>query len=211
MAIEEKIIVICEKCHQKLRIPRQGKKLHVTCPACRYEFVYLDGDEFLLRTPTEVKGLIISLIMIVVGRILPPWLDALPRHSLPDIVIFLFILMTPAGILLMFGFVITAAIAGDDLTRFLSVKSIVISRQGIALYRKDESTDQIIYWGQIKRIELRSMKRIFLGMLEGRSEPVAIIFNLIDDSKFKIPLHLILKEQDSLRMISTLERYARFS
>jgi hypothetical protein len=211
MTEDEKIIVICEQCHQKLRIPRRSKKLHVTCPTCQYEFDYLDGDEFQLRTPTEVKGLIISLIMIVAGRILPPLLDVLPTHSLPDIVIFLFILMTPAGVLLLIVFVITTLIAGDDITRFLSVKRIVISSQGIALYKKDDSTDQIIYWRQIKRMQSRGLKHMFLGRIETRREPIAVILNLIDDSKFVIPLHLILKEQDSLRMISTLERYVHFS
>ena len=35
---EAKIIVLCENCYQKLRIPRRPKKLRVTCPRCRHEF-----------------------------------------------------------------------------------------------------------------------------------------------------------------------------
>ena len=35
-----KIIIVCENCSQKIRIPRQNNKLIVTCPTCRHEFKY---------------------------------------------------------------------------------------------------------------------------------------------------------------------------
>ncbi|MEJ2208134.1 MAG: hypothetical protein P8129_03755 [Anaerolineae bacterium] len=37
---EPKTIVTCELCLQKLRIPKRRKKIRVTCPKCRYEFIY---------------------------------------------------------------------------------------------------------------------------------------------------------------------------
>ena len=39
---ELKVIVLCENCLQKLRlpIPAPKKKLHVTCPKCKYKFVF---------------------------------------------------------------------------------------------------------------------------------------------------------------------------
>jgi uncharacterized protein YbaR (Trm112 family) len=39
---EEKIIILCENCGQKLRlpIPAPKKKLKVTCPKCRHEFIF---------------------------------------------------------------------------------------------------------------------------------------------------------------------------
>ncbi|MFB2972527.1 hypothetical protein ACE1CD_26510 [Aerosakkonema sp. BLCC-F183] len=37
---EVKIIILCENCSQKLRIPKRKKKLRVTCPTCRHEFNY---------------------------------------------------------------------------------------------------------------------------------------------------------------------------
>jgi hypothetical protein len=39
-ANEEKIIILCENCSQKLRIPKRNKKLRVTCPTCRHQFNY---------------------------------------------------------------------------------------------------------------------------------------------------------------------------
>ncbi len=35
---ETKIIIVCEHCSQKLRLPRRNRKLRVTCPTCRHEF-----------------------------------------------------------------------------------------------------------------------------------------------------------------------------
>ena len=38
---EAKIIVVCENCSQKLRLPKRRKRLsHVTCPTCRHKFDY---------------------------------------------------------------------------------------------------------------------------------------------------------------------------
>ncbi|MBK9926320.1 MAG: hypothetical protein IPP66_13650 [Anaerolineales bacterium] len=37
---EARIIIDCENCHRKLRIPRRNQKLHIVCPTCRYEFDY---------------------------------------------------------------------------------------------------------------------------------------------------------------------------
>lgn len=170
----------------------------------------VDEDEFLLVTPTELKGLIISLILIVVGRVIPPLIDSLPRHSLPDIVVFLFLIMTPLGVILLIVFGLLALIGGNDITRFLPIKRIGISDRGIALYNKDESTDLLIGWQQIKTMQIRYLKHMFLGLVEVRREPVAIVFDLSDGSKFRIPLGMILKERDQKRMISAMSRYVSF-
>jgi hypothetical protein len=205
---EVKIIVVCEKCHQKLRIPRRSKKLHVTCPTCRHEFDYQYGDEFRLITPTVLKGLIISFIMIIVGLIILPLIDSLPRHSLPDIISFLLVIMTPVGVILLIVFAILTLLAGDDITRFQPIKKIIVSDQGITLYnKKDESAVLLIGWQQIKAIQVRYLKHMFLGLVEVRQEPVAIEFSLVDGTNYRIPLDVILKEQDRLRLVSTINRY----
>jgi hypothetical protein len=148
--------------------------------------------------------------MIVVGRVIPSLIDSLPRQSLPDIVIFLFLILTPVGVILLIGFGLVTLIGRNDIRRFLSIERIVVSDRGIALYKKDESTDLVIGWQQIKTIQLRYLKHMLLGLMEARREPVAIEFNLIDGSKFRIPLGMILKEKDQLRMVSTINRYVSF-
>jgi hypothetical protein len=44
-ARQEFMIVVCVNCAQKLRIPRQKKKLIITCPKCRASFPYTPGLE----------------------------------------------------------------------------------------------------------------------------------------------------------------------
>lgn len=39
-ADEEKIVIECEYCFQKMRIPNRRTKIHVVCPTCRHEFEY---------------------------------------------------------------------------------------------------------------------------------------------------------------------------
>lgn len=37
---DAKVIIACENCGQKLRVPLRKKNLHVACPACHHEFNY---------------------------------------------------------------------------------------------------------------------------------------------------------------------------
>jgi hypothetical protein len=43
---ETKIVIACENCGQKLRIPLRRKNLHIACPKCHHEFnyEYVEGD-----------------------------------------------------------------------------------------------------------------------------------------------------------------------
>lgn len=204
------IVLICGNCNQKLRVPRRRKKLHVTCPTCRYEFDHPEGDEFHLITPTELKGLILSSMMIIFG-FGAGWVnDILPRPARPDILVSLSVCLIPIGAILFIVFGILALIARKDITRFGKIEKIVVSRAGITLYRKDASPDLVIYWRQVKTIKILGLKHLFWALIEIKREPTAIIFKLVDDSSFTIPLLLILKEKDRYRMVSTISRYVPF-
>jgi hypothetical protein len=47
-AQQDYIIVVCVNCAQKLRIPRQKRKLIITCPQCRTSFPYSPGKPGLI-------------------------------------------------------------------------------------------------------------------------------------------------------------------
>lgn len=72
---EKKIIILCEKCSQKLRIPlpEANKKLIVTCPKCRHSFEYeqkanlgpsVAGSRFsVVKTGDDVTPTLLTRIM----------------------------------------------------------------------------------------------------------------------------------------------------
>ncbi|MFB2835174.1 hypothetical protein [Floridanema evergladense] len=62
---EVKIIILCENCSQKLRIPKRKKKLRVTCPTCRHEFNY---KRYLFGfSSNNKKPLIVGLVGSLIG------------------------------------------------------------------------------------------------------------------------------------------------
>lgn len=62
---EVKIIILCENCSQKLRIPKRKKKLRVTCPTCRHEFNY---KRYLLGfSSNNKKPLLVGLFGSLIG------------------------------------------------------------------------------------------------------------------------------------------------
>lgn len=60
-----KIIILCENCSQKLRIPKQKKKLRVTCPTCRHEFNY--KRYFFGFSSNNKKPLLVGLVGSLIG------------------------------------------------------------------------------------------------------------------------------------------------
>jgi hypothetical protein len=54
----EKIVILCENCSQKLRVPRLEKKILVTCPTCKHQFdySYVERDELIEELLKELGG-----------------------------------------------------------------------------------------------------------------------------------------------------------
>jgi hypothetical protein len=65
---ERKIIVLCEDCFQKLRIPKEKKKLRIRCPNCKHEFDYTYNAFGF--SPSTKKHLLIGLVGGFVGFLL---------------------------------------------------------------------------------------------------------------------------------------------
>jgi len=209
---EPKIVIQCEKCQQKLLIPQRTVRLCITCPTCRHEFNYPQGDEFRLITPKELKRLIVGVAMVVLGLVLLFVMDSLPSQELTATFVFilLFLAVAPVGMVLLVLFGIIVLIERNDIARFRPIGRIFISRHGIALYRKDGSAGSLIGWRRIKAIRVRYLKRMFSGLIEPGQEPAAIEFDFVDGSAFRIPLFIVLKGRDRLRLVYALSRYASF-
>ena len=37
---KKRLVISCEKCQKKLRVPKGGGKLKVTCPSCKHSFAH---------------------------------------------------------------------------------------------------------------------------------------------------------------------------
>ena len=108
-----------------------------------------------------------------------------------------------------FAFIIFGVIAlfsYEEIVRFRQVKAIVVADQGIAFQRKDGSSQIVLQWQNIKSVEYRGIKWLFVGLMETSREPVLTKFLLVDGSTFSIPLD-ILKKHDRIRMMTAVQSY----
>jgi hypothetical protein len=64
-ASDQKVIVLCEKCLQKLRFPKLKKKLQVTCPSCGHKFRF--KYNIFGFSPSSRKYLMVGFIGGVAG------------------------------------------------------------------------------------------------------------------------------------------------
>ena len=66
------IVVLCETCSQKLRIPKRSKRLRVTCPTCKHEFNYKHyGFGFSSNSKKPLlTGLVGSLVGFLVVEVI---------------------------------------------------------------------------------------------------------------------------------------------
>jgi phage FluMu protein Com len=207
---EPRIIIRCEKCKKRLRIPLRGGTLRVTCPACRHRFDYTSGEEFRTIVPRDVIGAVVALALIALGLAVPSLLYSLYGNSPPAAATFVSMMLVPAGVILLIVFGTFLLLSREDIARFWRIRRIVVSDHGIAAYRKDGSADVEIGWRQMEEIRVRQVKRAFLGLVQAGREPAAVEFALTDGKTLRIPLYLILKPKDRNRMVSALSRYVSF-
>jgi hypothetical protein len=65
---EQKIIVLCDHCYQKLSIPKRKQKITIRCPACKHEFSYTYNR--LGLSPNSGKQALVGLVGGVAGFML---------------------------------------------------------------------------------------------------------------------------------------------
>lgn len=52
---DDKVIINCRKCSQKLRVPKDAGKLSVTCPICKTEFLFNPND-IIYKATSYIKN-----------------------------------------------------------------------------------------------------------------------------------------------------------
>ncbi len=57
---DDKVVISCRKCSQKLRVPKSMGKLSVSCPICKSEFIF-DPNDVVFKITSYVKNVFDSL------------------------------------------------------------------------------------------------------------------------------------------------------
>ena len=159
----------------------------------------MNDEEFYLITPEVLIEFKLCLVGLAIGSI-PLLFNVSFLGFLEPIIVIIFMMSLIFSVI--FG--ILVLIGYDDISRFKQINKIVISGWGFSLYKRDGSTANTIPWHNIKSVEVRGMKKSVWGVEVDR-KPVAVTLNLIDGDTFVIPLHIILKDPDSFRMVSILQ------
>jgi hypothetical protein len=168
-------------------------------------------QEYHLIIPTELKGMAICVGVAVLGLAAGAIAPTLPFYSQArDILPAVAFCAIPGGIIAFFVFGILALIQIQDILRFWPVEKFVVSGAGISMVRKD-GLSRIFPWSQIRTIELRGLKHMFLFAIETSREPVALILNLADGTKFSLPLYVVLKQKDRVQMVRAIAAYMPFA
>jgi hypothetical protein len=167
-----------------------------------------DSGEYTLITPSVLKAVIISSIILIAGVLLKSVSILMPPSSEEQFLTVSGIVMIIAGITGFVVFGLMSLIESGDIIRFRPIHKIVLSQSGLTLIKKDQSIDLIISWKQIKTIQIHGITHLVLFVIQTSWEPLGLTLNLLDGSMYKIPLNTILKQKDCLRIIRTLSRYA---
>ena len=167
-------------------------------------------QEFHLVIPTELKGMAICVVVALMGVVVGAIAPALPFYSQTrDILQAVAFCTIPGGIIAFVVLGILALIQIENIVNFWPVKKFVVSGAGISIVRKD-GLSRTFAWSQIRTIEMRGLKHMFVGLVETSREPVALILNLVDGTKFTFPLYVVLKQKDRVQMVRAIAGYLSF-
>ena len=166
------------------------------------------AQEFLLTRRGEILGLKITPITFGAGIIILQVSDLFHRFAVLNTVVsglgILMVILSPIAFL---TFLIGALIVRKSVAPFSGVKSILVGSQGIVLRKKDSSEQLAITWSNVKSLEYRGVRWMWLGLVETSREPVLAKVLLKDGTVFNIPLTSLLKKRDRLSIMKAIAYY----
>jgi hypothetical protein len=152
-------------------------------------------EEFCLKGRGALIIMGISLLVIVVAAVY--LLFGLGDSPLACLAV-------PFGFLV---FILSLRVATSDdlgafkaIRAFWSIRKIVVSGSGIALHRMDNSIASEAAWHEVVDVQYLIMRRKVWGTEVSR-EPDSLSFKLTGGRTFEIPLRIILRKEDSARMV----------
>ena len=196
---ENKVLTVCRKCRQNLRLPISYKPLHVTCPKCKNEFLYNyirefgNDGEYYTEVQIQWVLLILSLIIIfILGFVI----------SIASQNFFVAIICIIGGI-----FVVPQLIDYKTFSKYKPAKLLVINRQGIIYFDEEFRAKECLNWNDIKSTKYVYTKRMFLGLIETERKPARIELDMGDKGKVIVPPAMFFSDEQRINIMDNILRH----
>jgi hypothetical protein len=196
---ENKVLTVCNKCRQNIRIPISYKPLQVTCPKCRNEFLYSYIGEFGNDGEFYAKVQIQSIFWIFVWIII---YFASVAICIAIQNLFGVIICALAGI-----FLIPKLIDYKTFSKYQPIKLLVINRQGIIYFDGEFISKECLNWYDIKSAKYLYMRHMFAGLIETKREPACIELDMGEKGKVIVPPAMFFSDEQRIEIMDVILRH----
>jgi hypothetical protein len=208
---ENKVLVVCHRCGQNLRIPISYKPLQVTCPKCRNEFSY----DYIGQFGNEGEhplALQIGSISLILGMI---WV------YLVSFIIFMIAQTTnhfqgwgflpfPFGLVLFIAsgiLIATKLIDYKTFKKYRPFQLLVINRQGMIYFNRQLRAEECLNWSDVQSARYMVARHMFAGLIETKQEPACIELEVKGKGKVVVPTAMFFSKEQRLQIMAEILRH----
>jgi len=196
---ENKVLTVCNKCRQNLRLPISYKPLQATCPKCKNEFLYNyirefgNDGEYYTKVQIQWVLLILSLIIIYIVSFV---------ISIASQNFFVAIICVLAGI-----FIVPKLINYTVFSKYQPIKLLVINRHGIIYFDEEFRAKECLNWNDIKSAKYIYARHMFAGLIETKREPACIELDMGEKGKVIVPPAMFFSDEQRIKIIDDILRH----
>lgn len=196
---ENKVLAVCNKCRQNLRLPISYKPLQVTCPKCKNEFLYNYimefGNEGEHYTKVQIEWVLLILGLIIIYIVC--FIISIASQNF-----FVAIISVLAGI-----FIIPQLINYKVFSKYKPIKLLVINRQGIIYFDENYRAKECLNWNDIKSAKYIYSKRMFAGLIETKREPAYVELDMGEKGQVIVPPSMFFSDEQRIKIIDAILRH----
>jgi hypothetical protein len=195
---ENKVMTVCGRCGQNIRIPISDKPLVVTCPKCRNEFRYEYRNEFgsLGEYPAGFHIQAILPILVYLALLIISIVLSISSKNVIGAVL-------AVGVSVGLFFVLYKSPASDyaSYLRYRTVKQVRLNRQGIIFFNPAGLAVECLNWSDVTSVKYLLLKRRFTGKMENEGRPVSVELEVSGKGTVRFPPALFFSAEQRQQMI----------
>jgi hypothetical protein len=201
---ENKIMTVCGKCGQNIRIPISAKPLIVTCPKCRNEFRYDYRSEFGSQAEypagfhiKEILPILIYLALLVVSIVL----SIINKNVIGAV------LTVAVSIGLLFLLYKSPASDYASYFHYRQVKLVLMNRQGIIFFNQASLAVDCVNWSDVRSVKYLLLKQRLTGKMENEGRPVSVELEVSGKGTVRFPPALFFSAEQRQQMIDQVSTH----